>query len=142
MAQKMLYGVIQIAFYDTGKGFRKRILEIISKEKEVTKKGNKPNPDLRQYINIADKLNDKTLIWKKTKENSNLLAIKAALDFRKGSDIPGLAVIKEFAISKGGSFFVHSSNASIEIDKYGNEKFRIFDENFSGVHFTIEIPLK
>jgi hypothetical protein len=142
MAQKMPYGVIQIAFYDTGKGFRKRILEIVKKERDNIKKGVKPNSDLKQYIEIADKLNDKALIWKKTNENSNLLAIKAALDFRRGSDIPGLAVIKDFAISNGGSFFVHSSNASIEIDKYGNEKFRIFDENFSGVHFTIEIPLK
>lgn len=142
MAQKMPYGVIQIAFYDTGKGFRKRILEIIEKEKESIRNGNKPNPDLSTYMELAEKLNSKELIWEKSAKNSNLLAIKAALDFRKNSDIPGLAVIRDFALSKGGTFFVHSANASIEINENGNEKYKIFDENFSGVHFTIEIPLK
>jgi hypothetical protein len=142
LAQKMPYNVIQIVFYDTGKGFRKRIIEIITKEKESIKKGNPPTPGFDVYLNIEKDLNNKALIWDKTKKNPNILAIQAALDFRKNSQVPGLAVIKDFALSKGGSFFVHSANASIEFDKHENENIKVYNENFSGVHFCIEIPLK
>jgi len=142
IAQKMPYDVIQIVFYDTGKGFRKRIIEIIKKEKESIEKGTPPITDFNLYMKLEKELNNNALLWNKTKNNPNLLAIKAALDFRNNSLIPGLAVIKDFALSKGGSFFVHSANSSVEFDKSGNEKYEFYNENFSGVHFCIEIPLK
>ena len=85
LAQKMPYSVIQIVFYDTGKGFRKRIIEIINREKESIKKGNLPTPEFAVYMKIEKEINNNALTWDKTNKNPNLLAIKAALDFRKNS---------------------------------------------------------
>lgn len=142
IAQRLPKNIIQVVFYDNGKGFRKRILEIIDKEKLSISLGNPPDLELESYMELERGLSNKSLLWDKTTRNSNYQAISAALKFRKGSKIPGLAVIKDFALSRGGTFFAHSGNASIHLDKNGNQDFTIYDENFSGVHFCIEIPLK
>lgn len=135
MAQKMPYNVIEVVFSDVGKGFRKRILEMITEfsGEEIIKS---------KYIPLKTKLLDNKYLLQKHVDNPDLIAIEAAIDFREESLVPGLAQIKKFATEKGGKFFAHSGNYSVEYKKK-NESFNKFysDSYFSGCHIKMEIPI-
>ena len=141
LGQVMPYGKIQVVFYDTGKGFRKRILEMIGKDNESIKNGNEGNPNIEKYRKIECQLRDNSSLFKDSKTNANFIAIKAALNYRSGSIIPGLSVIREFANSNGGTMHIHSGTVQLDCYSDGVEKFQVFDYNYSGVHISLEFPI-
>ena len=141
LGQVLPYGKIQVVFYDTGKGFRKRILEMIDNDNNKIRNGEEGNPDIKKYRKIEHLLRDKRLLFKDSSSNSNYQAIKAALDYRNDSIIPGLSVIRDFTISNEGIMHIHSGNVQYECYPDGNESFNVFDYNFSGVHISLEFPI-
>ncbi len=141
LGQVLPYGKIQVVFYDTGKGFRKRILEMIENDNKKIKKGEDGNPDIEKYRKIEQSLRDKKLLLEKSSLNSNYIAIKAALDFRNESLIPGLSVIRDFTLYNEGTILIHSGNVELKCHPDGTEKFKVYDFNFSGVHISLEFPI-
>jgi hypothetical protein len=141
LAQILPYGKIQVVFYDTGKGFRKRILEMIEYDNNKIKKGEDGNPDIDKYREIENLLRNNSLLFKNSNSNSNYVAIKAALNYRSGSIIPGLSVIRDFTFSLGGIMHIHSGNVQLDCLSDGTEKYKVFDYNFSGVHISLEFQL-
>ena len=80
-------------------------------------------------------------MFKNSKTNANFVAIKAALNYRSGSIIPGLSVIRDFTNSNGGTMHIHSGTVQLDCYPDGAERFKVFDYNFSGVHISLEFPI-
>lgn len=131
---------IQIVFYDNGKGFRKRILEMIDEDNVKIKNGSEGKLEIEKYRKIENTLRNENLWFDKSRKNSNYVAIKTAMNYRNNSVIPGLSVIKDFVFSKGGTIFIHTANVLVECDNE-MDTCEVLDYNFSGVHFCIEMPL-
>ena len=133
MAQKTPLNKFEFIISDFGKGYRKRIIEMLGEKED------KNYLYYKQYQNYI--LNESKLL-EASQNNPNYVAIQAAINFRKGTQRkPGLYQIKEFVNSLNGTVSIHSENIKIVFYKNDKSDFFYYDSFYPGCHIKIEIPL-
>jgi len=146
MAQKTPYNTIEFVISDVGLGYRNRITEMIKENKDS---------NIQKYIEKKDDIQDNKFLYRDNEKNPNRLAIEVAINYRDDSMVPGLFQIRKFVLEqedsnytqKSGniislkpSLFIHSDNYSIQFEK-DNPYFKFYNNDFSGCHIKITIPI-
>jgi len=136
MAQKMPFNVIQIPISDIGMGFRQRMVF---------------QDDFSKFRSI---LSDENLIYKKDRNNNNLLAIVEAFKYRKESTIYGLWNVRNFVFERKGVIRIQSENTKVIFNSKSCQNcnlsgdclncdklnYKVSDLPIPGVHIQIELP--
>jgi hypothetical protein len=133
MAQRTPKNSFEFVISDYGKGYRRRIIEMIKDDID----GN-----IGYFKQFSKYILDDSYLFENSRRNPNFIAIQAALNFRKDYQAkPGLYQIMEFVSSLGGQFSLHSENIKVTFLNPEKYKFCYYDTFFNGCHIKIDIPL-